>query len=73
MLRATMKQMEDTLQPYPIIVRCHRAFMVNLGQVEQISSSSRSMQLVMRHSNDAIPVSRSNMAQIRAAIKQSFS
>ncbi len=73
MLRATMKQMEDTLQPYPIIVRCHRAFMVNLGQVEQISSNSRSMQLVMRHSNDAIPVSRSNMAQIRAAIKQSFS
>jgi hypothetical protein len=73
MLRATMNQMEDTLQPYPIIVRCHRAFMVNLGQVEQISSNSRSMQLVMRHSNDAIPVSRSNMAQIRAAIKQSFS
>ena len=32
MLRATMKQMEDELQAYPMIVRCHRAFMVNLGQ-----------------------------------------
>ena len=65
MLRATMKQMEDTLQIYPMIVRCHRAFMVNLNQVEQISSNSRAMQLVMRHSHDAIPVSRSNIIRLR--------
>ncbi len=65
MLRATMKQMEDALQAYPMIVRCHRAFMVNLGQVEQISSNSRAMQLVIRHSNDAIPVSRSNVNKLK--------
>ena len=65
MLRATMKQMEDALQAYPMIVRCHRAFMVNLGQVEQISSNSRAMQLVMRHSHDAIPVSRSNISKLK--------
>ena len=65
MLRATMKQMEDTLQAYHMIVRCHRAFMVNLGQVEQISSNSRAMQLVMRHSHDAIPVSRSNVSKLK--------
>ena len=65
MLRATMKQMEDALQTYPMIVRCHRAFMVNLGQVEQISSNSRAMQLVMRHSHDAIPVSRSNVNKLK--------
>jgi DNA-binding LytR/AlgR family response regulator len=65
MLRATMKQMEDALQAYPMIVRCHRAFMVNLGQVGQISSNSRAMQLVMRHGNDAIPVSRSNVNKLK--------
>ena len=65
MLRATMKQMEDALEAYPMIVRCHRAFMVNLGQVEQISSNSRAMQLVMRHSHDAIPVSRSNVNRLK--------
>ena len=65
MLRATMKQMEDSLQAYPMIVRCHRAFMVNLAQVEQISSNSRAMQLVMRHSHDAIPVSRSNVSKLK--------
>ena len=69
MLRATSKQMEENLQAYPLIVRCHRAFLVNLGQVEQIVSNSRTMQLVMKHSHDAIPVSRSNMSQIKEAIR----
>ena len=69
MLRATMKQMEDALQAYPMIVRCHRAFMVNLGQVEQISSNSRAMQLIMRHSHDAIPVSRSNVNKLKELLE----
>ena len=70
MLRATSKQLEDNLRAYPMIVRCHRAFLVNLGQVEQIISYSGSMQLVIRHCQESIPVSRSNMAQVKNAIKQ---
>jgi len=69
MLRATMKQIEEALQAYPMIVRCHRAFMVNLGQVEQISSNSRAMQLVMRHTHDAIPVSRSNVNKLKELLR----
>ena len=70
MLRATMKQMEETLQDYPMIVRCHRAFLVNLSQVEQIISHSGSTQLIVKHCHESLPVSRSNMAQVRAAIQQ---
>ena len=70
MLRATMKQMEETLQGYPMIVRCHRAFLVNLSQVEQITSHSGSTQLLIKHSHESLPVSRSNMAQVKAAIKR---
>ena len=68
-LRATSKQMEMDLQAYPRIVRCHRAFLVNLQQVERIVSQSGSMQLIIKHCNDSIPVSRSNMAQVKEAIK----
>jgi len=68
MLRATMKQMEETLQGYPMIVRCHRAFLVNIGQVEQIISHSGSTQLLIKHSHESLPVSRSNMAQVKSAI-----
>lgn len=71
MLRATSKQVEERLRDYPMIVRCHRAFLVNLQQVEQIVSKSGTMQLLIKHSNDAIPVSRSNMAGVKQAITQS--
>ena len=70
MLRSTMKQMEETLQGYPMIVRCHRAFLVNLGQVEQIVSHSGSTQLLIKHCHESLPVSRSNMAQVKSAIRQ---
>ena len=70
MLRATMRQMEETLQGYPMIVRCHRAFLVNLGQVEQIISHSGSTQLLIKYCHESLPVSRSNMSQVRAAIKR---
>ena len=68
MLRATSKQMEDDLHNYPMIVRCHRAFLVNLAQVEQIVSKSGSMQLIIKHSHESIPVSRSNVSQIKEVI-----
>ena len=69
MLRATSKQMEETLKAYPMIVRSHRAFIVNLGQVEHIVSKSGAMQLVMKYNHDAIPVSRSKTAAIKETIK----
>jgi hypothetical protein len=68
MLRATMKLMEELLQDYPMIVRCHRAFLVNLGQVEQIVSHSGSTQLLIRQCHESLPVSRSNMTQVKSAI-----
>ena len=70
MLRVTLKQIEDDLRSYPTIVRCHRAFLVNLEQVERIESHSNSTQLIIKYSNDHLPVSRSNMAQVKAAIKE---
>jgi DNA-binding LytR/AlgR family response regulator len=69
MLGATSKQMEEDLQAYPMIVRCHRAFLVNLQQVEQIVSKAGSMQLLIKHCDESLPVSRSNMAQVKEAIK----
>ena len=68
MIRATMKQVEGDMQACRSVVRCHRAFLVNLQQVEQIVARSGAMQLLIRHSHDSIPVSRSNAAQVKEAI-----
>ena len=68
MLRATSHQIEEELHPYPMIVRCHRAFLVNLSQVRQVVCKSGKMQLVIEHSQDLIPVSRSNITHIKEAV-----
>lgn len=67
MLRATSKQMEEALMDYPTVVRCHRAFLVNLAQVEKIASQSGTIQLVMQHTHDNLPVSRTNTAKVKSA------
>lgn len=69
MLRATSKQMQEDLREYPMIVRCHRAFLVNLGQVEKIFSQAGSLQLSIKHCPDTLPVSRSHTSDIKEAIK----
>ena len=68
-LRATLKHLEDELSDEPMIVRCHRAFLVNLKQVEKAVSRAGTMHLVIKHSGESIPVSRSNMTQVKEAVK----
>lgn len=68
MLRATSKQIEEALRDYPMVVRCHRAFLVNLSQVEQVTSSGGNMRLAMRHCDETVPVSRSHIATIKAQL-----
>ena len=68
MLRATSRQIEEELRDYPMIVRCHRAFLINLAQIDQVIYRSGSMQLVMRHCPESIPVSRSKISLVKEAI-----
>ena len=68
MLRATTKQIEQELLPFTAVIRCHRAFLVNLRQVEQIMTKAGSMQLLIKHIGHTIPVSRSNVPQVKKAL-----
>lgn len=68
MMRATTKQMEVDMNDDPMIVRCHRAFLVNLTQVEQVVIKSGTMKLVIKHSGESIPVSRSNMQRVKDSL-----
>ena len=70
LLRATSKQIEEQLSAYPMIVRCHRAFLVNLQQVEKIESKAGVMQLIIKYCRESLPVSRSNMSQVKEAINR---
>lgn len=72
MLRATSAQMEESLKDYPMIVRCHRAFLVNLSQVERFVPKDGSMHLILNHCSGQIPVSRSHTAEVKESLKRVF-
>lgn len=67
-LRATMNQVEDALKDYSGVVRCHRAFLVNLRQVDRLVSKSGVIQLVIKNCPEPIPVSRSHASAVKESI-----
>jgi len=65
MLRQTMGRLEEQLAPFDSIVRCHRAFFVNLQHVVHASSVPTGLQLSLDASTATIPVSRTYIADIK--------
>jgi DNA-binding LytR/AlgR family response regulator len=57
-LRATISQMEEMLAAYSFIVKCHRAFLVNLSYITAVEGNSQGLLLSLRHVSNTIPVSR---------------
>ena len=58
LLRLTMKQAEALVASAPFIVRCHRAFLVNLHQVSKVDGNSQGYRLRLEGCAEEVPVSR---------------
>lgn len=69
-LRITMKQMEQVVEGCPFIVRCHRAFLVNVGRVTDVSGNSQGYRLRLEGCRDEVPVSRAYAKQVRTMIEK---
>lgn len=69
-LRITMKQMEQAVEGCPFIVRCHRAFLVNIGKVTDVSGNSQGYRLRLEGCRDEVPVSRAYAKQIKTMIEK---
>jgi LytTr DNA-binding domain-containing protein len=59
LMRIPLKKVEDHLDCFDQIVRCHRSFIVNLQQIASVSGNARSFKLHMADLDFTIPVSRS--------------
>jgi hypothetical protein len=62
-LRCSLKRAEIELGKYPEIVKCHRAFIVNLSNVTYVKGSSQGHRLWFGEHDKEIPVSR-NYAKV---------
>ena len=70
LLRLTMKQLEEQLMPYDVLTRCHRAYLVNLRQVKQVSGNSQGCQLRLTACEETVPVSRPYVKAVKEALLQ---
>lgn len=67
LLRLTMKQAEVSASA-PFIVRCHRAYLVNLHRVTRVDGNSQGCRLRLEGCADEVPVSRSYVKKVQTLI-----
>ena len=63
-----MKQAEASAVSAPFIVRCHRAYLVNLRRVTKVDGNSQGCRLRLEGCADEVPVSRSYVKKVQALI-----
>lgn len=59
--RISLKQFELQISAYTNLIRCHRAYIVNIEQVGHVSGNSQGYQLSFQGTGDKVPVSRANL------------
>ncbi|MGV8962483.1 MAG: LytTR family DNA-binding domain-containing protein [Candidatus Saccharimonadaceae bacterium] len=68
LLRGAIKRIESETTQYPSLVKCHRAFIVNIFQVASVKGNSQELRLALKNSDIEIPVSRNNSQKIKNSL-----
>lgn len=69
-LRSTLKDIEDLLIPYPYIFRIHRAFLVNINAITQVSGNAAGYKVELFSTNKVLPVSKTNVSIFKEKLKK---
>jgi hypothetical protein len=68
LIRSSLNRVEEIVKSDPQLVRCHRAFLVNLAQVRNFSGNAQGLKLELNHTPELIPVSRKMVAEIKSLL-----
>jgi len=69
-LRSSLKEIEETLEAFPFMVHTHRAFLVNINFITQVSGNSAGYKINLFSTDRVLPVSKANVAVFREKIKE---
>lgn len=69
-LRSSLRDIEKALEEFPFMVRTHRAFLVNIQFITEVSGNSASMKASLFGCDKVIPVSRSNIGEFKKIISE---
>lgn len=67
-LRSSLHEVEEALDAFPFMVRTHRAFLVNINFVTDVTGNSAGMKVSLFSCDKVIPVSRSNIEEFKKKI-----
>lgn len=68
LLRGTIKRIEKETQQHTSLIKCHRAFIVNLDHVESMKGNSQELRLQLKNVDIEIPVSRNNSQKMKDSL-----
>lgn len=68
LIRSSLTRLEDAVKHNPKLVRCHRAYLVNLNQVRNFSGNAQGLKLELQTTSELIPVSRKMVPEIKALL-----
>lgn len=68
-IRMTLKQFEEATQDFPKLIRCHRAFIVNMNHVTYFEGSASKGELHFDFIADVVPVSRTYATAISESLR----
>ena len=69
-LRGTLHKVEETLRNHDFIVHIHRAFLVNVNYVTEVTGNSNGYRIRMLGMDNLLPVSRANIETFKQAMKR---
>ena len=69
-LRGTLHYVEETLKNHDFIVHIHRAFLVNVNYVTEVTGNSNGYRIRMLGMDNLLPVSRANIETFKQAMKK---
>jgi len=67
-IRSSLHDIEETLSAYPYIIHIHRAFLVNINYITQISGNTAGYKLQLFGTDKVLPVSKANVAAFKEKI-----
>ncbi len=69
-IRCTISSVEEQLKAFPFLFRSHRAYIVNLNKVENVSGNSLGYRLQLSMADEEIPVARSRTSAFKNVYRQ---
>ncbi|ADR20461.1 hypothetical protein MATR_19190 [Marivirga tractuosa] len=69
LIRNRLKNLADQL-PNDTFFHCHKSFLINLLQVQKVQGNARNFEVILRYSNNPIPVARSKSSELKEKINR---